>query len=254
MNVLSYNTECPFLGVGSYDDRLNIIVDKVLLNNITLLLFQELFVFSFLGAKLFTKVDYMEDKLRDGGYNYFIRGSDNWIFQNNGLFVASKYPINKISEIYFPQHEGEEFFTKKGALIFQIKGYDVTFVNTHLHCMHQTDKYNQIRIEQLNQIKDELKRHNITQEILVGGDMNIDGRSTKEDFMVKKMINLFDNGQDIFENNEDIPITSPPDSRLDYIIYYGKKNKIINGELFNANTINTIVSDHIGVIGLLVPK
>lgn len=254
MNILSYNTECPFFGVNSYNDRLDLIIDKILMNNITILLLQELFICSFMGIRLFAKVDYMENRLRDGGYGYFMRASDNWIFQNSGLFVASKYPIMHISEIYFPQHEREEFFTRKGALIFQVEGYDITFVNTHLHCMHQNDKYDKIRMEQLQQIKDELIRHNITQEIIIGGDMNIDGKEENEKYMVNKLINLFKNGQDIFDNYSEIPVTSPPNSRLDYIVYYGKKNKIINGKLFNANTLDKIVSDHIGVIGLLVPK
>lgn len=252
MNILSYNLECPFLGVNSYDDRLDLIVDKILMNNITLILLQELFVFSFFGLRLFEKVDYMEDKLRKGGYKYFIRASENWIFQNSGLFVASKYPILQVGEIYFPQHEREEFFTKKGALIFKIKGFDITFVNTHLHCM-RSDRYNEIRKEQLQQIKDELIKYNITQDIIIGGDLNIDGRSKNEVNMLNNILNLFNNSQDIFSYYKEIPITSPPNSRLDYIVYYGKKNKIINGRLFNANTIDKIVSDHIGIIGLLLP-
>ena len=250
MEILSYNVECPFFGVTSYEDRLDMIIDKIMLNNITLILLQEVFICSFLGIQLFSKVGYVEGKLREGGYEYFWGASDNWIFQNSGLFIASKYPIIPITEIHFPHHEGEEFFTQKGALIFKVKGFDITFVNTHLHCMHQSSKYDEIRKEQLLQIKDVLKGRNITKNILIAGDMNIDQKSKKEKFMVDFLIGLFENGKDIFNNN--IPITSPPNSRLDYMIYYGRKYYFINEKLFNANSLDKIVSDHIGIVGKIV--
>jgi len=246
MEILSYNIQCPFFGINSYNDRLDIIINNILLNNITVILFQEVFICSFLWMRLFGKVDYVEGKLREGGYGYFWGADDNWIFQNSGLFIASKLPIHPIAELHFPQHEGEEFFTRKGALIFMIN--DIIFVNTHLHCMHQSPKYDKIRMEQLGQIKDFLLERNITKNILLAGDMNLDERNNNETHMVDYLINLFENGKDVFDDYWEKPITSPPDSRLDYIIYYGMKYRFINGRLFNANTLDKIVSDHIGIV------
>ena len=58
------------------------------------------------------------------------------------------------------------------------------------------------------------------------------------------VINNVINGIDVYKNEHYHPVTSPPDERLDYIIYYGKNIEFIGNKLVISDA-----SDHYGVIG-----
>ena len=249
MNLLSYNLECPFFGIGRYEERIDTFIETLVVQNFTILLLQEIFTFSVIGLDIFSKSSYIENKLQNIGYNHFLKSSPNWIFQNSGLFIASKIPIFQIDEITYPHHEREEYFTRKGAIIFR-KG-DITFVNTHLHCMNQLPKFSLIRRQQLLQIKETLLKHNITKNIVLAGDLNIDCRDKTELDDYNFLINLFPNGKDVLK--PPFLVTSPPDGRLDYIIYYGKNYSFISSGILDANG-KIVVSDHLGIFGVLFPN
>jgi endonuclease/exonuclease/phosphatase family metal-dependent hydrolase len=242
MDILTYNIYCPFLGPSSYDERIDKIVSDILEYNLTVVFLQEVFIFSLFGYKIFGKDNLLEEKLRNIGFNYFLKSSEVYFFQNPGLFVASKYPIRLVNEVIYPQKKCREMFTTKGALIFQIdneKWKNITWVNTHLHCMSE---YDDIRMEQLNQIKQQLELKNINNDIFLIGDLNIDSINQQKYYL--QIMSLFENGIDVYKNEHYHPVTSPPDERLDYIIYYGKNIEFIGNKLVISDA-----SDHYGVIG-----
>jgi endonuclease/exonuclease/phosphatase family metal-dependent hydrolase len=168
--------------------------------------------------------------------------------QNAGLFIAGHYPIEVIDEIAYPQREADERFTTKGAIIFRIDHpvyKKLTIINTHLHCMNYIDEYSKIRMEQLHQIKDTLIKHNIFDNILLCGDLNIDSINQTTYKYYEKLMELFPNGKDSFA--QPFPITNPPDARIDYIVYYGNEFEFHNTQIVNSNSNSLEASDHLGI-------
>jgi endonuclease/exonuclease/phosphatase family metal-dependent hydrolase len=248
MEIITYNVQSPFLGISNYDERLDLIINKISLYNATIVLFQEVFIMSIFTMKIFSKDNYIKTCLQSLGYSYFTQSKSTTNMQNAGLFIAGHYPIKVIDEITYPQSEADERFTTKGAIIFQIdhpKYKRLTIINTHLHCMNYIDEYSHIRMQQLQQIKDTLIKHNIFDNIVICGDLNIDSINETTYKYYEKLMELFPDGKDSFA--PPFPITNPPDARIDYIVYYGRDFEFDNTQIVNANSDSLEASDHLGI-------
>jgi endonuclease/exonuclease/phosphatase family metal-dependent hydrolase len=248
MEIITYNVQSPFLGISNYEERLDLIINKIAQYNATIILFQEVFIMSLFTMKIFSKDNYIKSSLQNIGYSYFAQSTSTANMQNSGLFIAGHYPIEIIDEIAYPQHEEDERFTTKGAIIFRIDHPEynkLTIINTHLHCMNYIDEYSQIRMEQLQQIKDTLIKHNIFDNIVICGDLNIDSINEPTYKYYEKLMELFPDGKDSFA--PPFPITNPPDARIDYIVYYGKDFEFDNTRIVNANSDSLEASDHLGI-------
>jgi endonuclease/exonuclease/phosphatase family metal-dependent hydrolase len=254
MKILTQNIWTPFIGSSDDISRIDEFTESV--SDYDVLMIQEAFIFTMFFMRFWGRDIYLEEKLYEKGFNHFLKGSRSMFFQNNGLFIASKYPLELISEIKFKDHEDDEMFTKKGALIFKVKDPSFStppvFVNTHLHCGSSHALYMDIRKNQLKDINDELLKYDIKSDVVLAGDLNInaiedESNKQKEYF---SLINAFGNIYDPLRHSSDI--TSPPDARLDYIILIkndhlwlentktikitGKYNKFTDG-----------ISDHYGI-------
>ena len=248
MDIITYNIQSPFLGISNYEKRLDLIINKIALYNATIVLFQEVFIMSLFTMRIFSKDNYIKTRLEKLGYSYFTQSKSTVNMQNAGLFIAGHYPIEVIDEIAYPQREADERFTTKGAIIFRIYHPEykrLTIINTHLHCMNYIDEYSQIRMQQLQQIKYTLIKHNIFDNIIICGDLNIDSINKTTYKYYEKLMELFPNGKDSFA--QPFPITNPPDARIDYIIYYGQDFEFDNTQIVNANSGNLEASDHLGI-------
>jgi len=107
-------------------------------------------------------------------------------------------------------------------------------------------------MQQLQQIKDTLIKHNVFDNIVICGDLNIDSIDQTTYKYYKKLIELFPNGKDSFTHP--FPITNPPDARIDYIVYYGKEFEFHNTQIVDANRYKSHsdlysleASDHLGI-------
>jgi endonuclease/exonuclease/phosphatase family metal-dependent hydrolase len=251
LNVLTYNLFTPILGSHYQQERLDLFVEEVSKMNVEILLLQEIFIFSFLGFKTYGYENYLEDKLKPY-FPYIIHSSPIFLFQNPGLFVASKYPIKKIDEIFFNDHERLEYFTTKGALLFNITKEDnvLSFVNTHLHCQNDLPKYSLIRRNQLRDIHRMVEK-NLINEFLLGGDLNIDSKNPDEINDYYFIQSLFNNTMiDVFNKEIIFPTTSSPNSRIDYLLYFGN-NYYLTGKVIDLSSDTLMISDHFGIIGHL---
>jgi endonuclease/exonuclease/phosphatase family metal-dependent hydrolase len=252
MEIITYNVQSPFLGISNYEERLDLIINRIALYNATIILFQEVFIMSIFTMKIFSKDNYIKTRLQKLGYSHFAQSTSTTNMQNAGLFIAGHYPIEVIDEIEYPQREADERFTTKGAIIFRIGAPEykrLTIINTHLHCMNYIDEYSRIRMEQLQQIKDTLIKHNIFDNIVICGDLNIDSINKNTYKYYEKLMELFPDGKDSFA--PPFPITNPPDARIDYIVYYGRDFEFDNTLIVNANSDSLEVSDHFGIKTLL---
>ena len=252
LNILTYNLFTPFLGSHNHQERLDVFVNQVVDLNVELLLLQEIFIFSFLGFKSYGYENYLEKSLKPY-FPYILHSSPTFLFQNPGLFIASKYPILKIDEIFYNDHERQEYFTTKGALIFNITkdNHVITVINTHLHCQNDLPKYSLIRRKQLRNIKEALERNNIFDNFLLGGDLNIDCKDPneiKDYYYINELFNT--TMKDVFDKELIFPTTSIPNSRLDYLLYFGNEYSI-TGKVLDLSTDTILVSDHFGVYGTL---
>ena len=259
MKILSQNIWAPFIGSKNDIARIDEFVKNV--GDYDLVMIQEAFIFTLFFMRFWGRDLYLEDKLKENGFEHFLKGSRTMFFQNNGLLVASKYPLELISEIEFDDNEDDEFFTKKGALIFKLLNSplnkDIVFVNTHLHCGSGYKLYKNIRYKQLKNISDELLKKNIYADIVLAGDLNIDALE-KVNTIEKEyysIINNFGQIHDPLRNKNDI--TSPPNGRLDYIIlikhdYLWIENEKVVKIGSNNEKYPDGISDHYGVEAELV--
>jgi hypothetical protein len=99
MEIITYNVQSPFLGISNYEERLDLIINKIAQYNATIILFQEVFIMSLFTMKIFSKDNYIKSSLQNIGYSYFAQSTSTANMQNSGLFIAGHYPIEVIDEI-----------------------------------------------------------------------------------------------------------------------------------------------------------
>jgi endonuclease/exonuclease/phosphatase family metal-dependent hydrolase len=97
---------------------------------------------------------------------------NNWTFINSGLFVASRYPFVHFESINFRSCVMFDCWSKKGALLVQVKKNNKihTIVTTHLQDA-TFDLSGYTRVQQLKEIASLTKRY---KNVVVVGDINLD--------------------------------------------------------------------------------
>ena len=95
---------------------------------------------------------------------------------NGGVWIISKYPMNKLGEIKYHVSSGSDMFARKGAMIVQLTKNGKTYqvVGTHLQS-DDSERKSQIRSIQYNQMIAELMQPNRIDSIpqILCGDFNI---------------------------------------------------------------------------------
>ena len=75
MEIIMYNVQSHFLGISNYEERLDLIINKIALYNATIIRFQEVFIMSLFMMKIFSKDNYIKTRLQNIGYSYFAQST-----------------------------------------------------------------------------------------------------------------------------------------------------------------------------------
>ena len=75
MEIIMYNFQSHFLGISNYEERLDLIINKIALYNATIIRFQEVFIMSLFMMKIFSKDNYIKTRLQNIGYSYFAQST-----------------------------------------------------------------------------------------------------------------------------------------------------------------------------------
>ena len=109
-------------------------------------------------------------------YSFYLKrdGKIKHVF-GSGLLIMSRYPFKVLDKVYFKKCGDFDCFAAKGSVVIETtlpSGKVVQFAPTHLQAKAP---YGKVRISQLNQIKQMLKKYErpeVPQIVL--GDLNID--------------------------------------------------------------------------------
>ena len=109
---------------------------------------------------------------------------------NSGLWAISSVPITHIDNINFTDLKNYDWFSSKGAHLYSINKSNQIFyiINTHLQADYKI-KYNNIRVKQYTQIKEELivPFVHFKNPLFLCGDLNI-----SEELILIEMLNKLD--------------------------------------------------------------
>ncbi|MFN5309943.1 MAG: endonuclease/exonuclease/phosphatase family protein [Candidatus Kapaibacterium sp.] len=222
------------------------------------------------------------DKNKYNPNNSVTKISDNdFLHEDSGLFVVSKYNLIKSSYEEFHESSGWEVFSDKGILGLHYKDNDrnLFIVNTHLqsdivYCQTRQSQLLQIRrflFRLLEKHKDIISQP--TTELYVVGDFNVIGESCEYGDMLHYLAYptdcyIVDDNNKGFtwdgKNNSLIQKWDPNDKdqqRLDYIFKYSellddKRSKRYTLSMRNSNCImiqpkdsnDVDLSDHYGLV------
>ncbi len=121
---------------------------------------------------------------------------------NSGIWVLSKYPLEKIKFVRYRKKAGADLFSGKGALLMRVCHPDreIYVVGTHAQAEHHQG----IRFTQYRQIREEIfSLLGECDPLIVAGDLNTD-KSRKMDY--EEMIRIF--GMEEADKERDSPAHS----------------------------------------------
>ncbi len=127
---------------------------------------------------------------------------------NSGLWIVSKYPIEKIAEIEFSAKKGFDAQSKKGAILFEMNSpMKLQFISTHMQSGEGGGR-DDIRLSQSTQIVEELIKPYCNNEIplLFVGDWNTKANSSFDNAALKSLLGTTRSSDEFME------ITWPSDS------------------------------------------
>jgi len=110
----------------------------------------------------------------------------------SGLWILSKYPIEKIAEIEFTAKKGFDAQSKKGAILFELNSPKKFYmIDSHLQSSVGGGR-NEVRRDQATQILEELikKYTNDMVPLLVAGDWNTKANSSFDNAALKDLFNI----------------------------------------------------------------
>lgn len=157
---------------------------------------------------------------------------------HSGVWMVSKYPIEKQESIVYKSKKGSDGFAKKGATLIEINmdGKKFQVIGTHVQ---SGSKYQETRNIQFKQLVDELGNKYLDSNIpqFIGGDLNTDYRYQD---LYKEMIRILDvvdikhsgepfswNGE---ENNLGAKFFGKHQELLDYILVRTKHSSMVTIE------------------------
>lgn len=110
----------------------------------------------------------------------------------SGLWILSKYPIERIAEIEFKEKKGFDGQARKGAVLFQLNSpKKMQLINTHLQSGVGAER-NQIRKDQCTQILTELVEKHVNEDLPLFfiGDWNMKANSNFTNESIKQLYNI----------------------------------------------------------------
>jgi sphingomyelin phosphodiesterase len=153
---------------------------------------------------------------------------------HSGVWMVSKYPIEKQESIVYKSKKGSDGFAKKGATFIEVNmnGKRFQVIGTHVQ---SGSKYQDIRYIQFKQLIDELGNKYLNPNIpqFIGGDLNTDYQFQD---LYKEMIRILDvmgvkhTGEtfscDNIKNSLGAKFFDPEQQILDYILVRNQHEKI----------------------------
>ena len=175
----------------------------------------------------------------------------------SGLWIVSKYPIEKIAEIEFKAKKGFDGQSKKGAILFEMSApMKLQLINTHMQSGEGGGR-DDIRLSQSTQILNELIKPHCNNKIplVLAGDWNTKANSSFDNDALKLLLKTTKSSDEFME------VTWPSDSYgdgathriYDLIMLKDKQNKISNFECqipnlkYNWKKGKDDLSDHLPV-------
>lgn len=170
LKILSWNIYMlPYISlINDNDQRAKIIADKLKDSDYKIIVFQEAFSSKcrkIIAEKLFASYP----------YQYGPANKNRFPFRtSSGLWVLSKFPLTKKSEIQFSICKGFDTVARKGAVIFEgcYNGSKFQLLATHL----QAENSHSLRKRQCSEIKEHLLDPYYNKDVpqFICGDFNID--------------------------------------------------------------------------------
>ena len=170
IRLLQQNCWTPLFGSGGdKTDRMNAFVEEA--GAYDVLVLQEVFG-SWLGwRRVLGYAPTLVHDLKLRGFTHFLTPRPSLFqFQDNGLLIASKFPLENAFEVVFEDWTSKEIWTAKGALGVRLAGRNLTIVNTHLNA-YEGSSQRDTRRAQLMQLQRELPH---TPDVIISGDLNVD--------------------------------------------------------------------------------
>lgn len=263
LSVLSWNIFMlpPPLFYSSQLQRADSIGEAIMASGADVVVFQEAFMGKareIIANRIASLYPYHTGKPDGGGFLRF----------NSGIWVVSKYPLEKIKFIRYRHKAGFDFFSGKGALLVRVCHPDreIYVVGTHT----QSAGYQGIRFNQYKQIKEQLyPLLDESEPLIVAGDLNTD-RSSKVDY--EEMIKIFGLAEGEAEPDEAHSYNGekndlarkyfgPEKSKLDYILsrktakikHTGSRVKVYRASLPMGGGFQDL-SDHYAVFSTFLIK
>jgi endonuclease/exonuclease/phosphatase family metal-dependent hydrolase len=206
LQVLSWNIFMlpPFLFRSAQLERADSIGSAIRESGADVVIFQEAFMEKareIIFSRLADKYPYHSGTPEGGGFLRF----------NSGIWVMSRYPLEKIKFVRYRKKAGADLFSGKGALLVRVCHPDreIYVVGTHSQA---EENHQGIRFKQYRQIREEIfPLLGETEPLIVAGDLNTD-KSSSMDY--EEMMRIF--GLEEAEKEKD----SPPHS------YNGEHNDL----------------------------
>lgn len=194
------------------------------------------------------------EEMKKQGYSYFILDrAPHPVFNNSGLFVASKRKLGQVAFIPFPieDREGLAKGTQQGALVFSVLDDKeqpiVRIINTHLN-YGEGPENQEARNRQLKNHIVPLFSDTSTPSVLVG-DFNFDTSPplAKEGAGLKGYINVFE-GMDTCSNEGKILLRGkkgPPElEKIDVLFANSHAMRISHVQVEKLEVNGTLLTDH----------
>lgn len=136
---------------------------------------QEMFgVFTF-------RCNYLVDRARELGFKYTFTGRNQKVMSlkviDSGLVILSKFPIINAEFLAYNSGIYVDSYAEKGFqhCVISVNGKELNLVNTHLQSGYKLNdiKAEKVRLDQINQLGNWLKKKSLNGPLVVCGDMNI---------------------------------------------------------------------------------
>lgn len=167
INIITYNTQSLLFRYK------NVNLLHTHLKEFDIILLQECFADIYLTKKTFLKAF--------DGYNIIAETSPNLFSKkllDSGLVILSKFPILDYTFTPFTTGIYVDALANKGFIHIKIniRSEIYHFINLHIQASYSPDIKDAIdvKLKQLNEIRNYIRKNKLTENIIIGGDFNID--------------------------------------------------------------------------------
>ncbi|QUM86068.1 sphingomyelin phosphodiesterase [Moritella sp. 28] len=258
LNVLAYNVWALIPGFASHSvpERLNQLKHKI--NGYDVIIFSELFDNS--NRKIFL------DGLR-AEYPYQTQVVDKPGFEDGGVLIVSRWPIEKEVQMTFDECDKEDCLAAKGVMYAKINkgGNPYHVFGSHTQAWANQDNQ-ETRVKQFTQMREFIDNQYISgaEPVIIGGDLNVDKNKYPHEY--DKMLSIL--GAEEVLRNGGYEYTyggtvnnwaSGGNENLDYVLYsnshlapVSSSSKVLVPRSLHADVFTKYdLSDHFAITGNL---